>query len=89
MSKEKCKEEFVRQYDMQCCSGSTRNIRDKNMMSNNPKAAIPEDATSGKTNICKKVKIMNSDKNYASVYLSNMESSRIINSYHIHVLSNV
>ena len=74
---------------MQCCSESTRNIWDKNMMSNNPTAAIPEDATSGKTNICKKVKIMNSDEKYASVHMSNMESSRIINSYHIHVLSNV
>ena len=59
------------------------------MMGNNPTAAIPEDATSGKTNICKKFKIMNSDEKYASVYMSNMESSRIINSYHIHVLSNV
>ena len=61
----------------------------KNMMGNNPTATIPEDATSGKTNICKKFKIMNSDEKYASVYISNMESSRIINSYHIHVLSNV
>ena len=59
------------------------------MMSNNPTTAIPEDTTSGKTNIWKKLKIMNSDENYASVYMSNMESSRIINSYHIYVLSNV
>ena len=58
-------------------------------MGNNPATAIPEDATSGKTNICKQIKIMNSDEKYASVYISNMESSRIINSYHIHVLSNV
>ena len=36
---------------MQCCSESTRNIWDKNMMGNNPTAAIAEDATSGKTNI--------------------------------------
>ena len=61
----------------------------KNMRSNNLTPATPEDATSGKTNICKKLKIMNSDEKYASVYMSNMESSRIINSYHIHVLSNV
>ena len=61
----------------------------KNMMSNNPTPTISEDATSGKTNICKKLKIMNSGEKYASVYMSKMESSRIINSYHIHVLSNV
>ena len=63
--------------------------RIKNMMGNNPTATIPEEATSGKTNICKKFKIMNSDGKYASVYISNMESSRRIKSYHIHVLSNV
>ena len=28
----------------------------KNMISNNPTPATPEDATSGKTNICKKLK---------------------------------
>ena len=61
----------------------------KNMMSNNPTPTIPEDATSGKTNIFKKLKIMNSDEKYASIYMSKKESSRIINSYHIHVLSNV
>ena len=61
----------------------------KNMMGNNPTAAIPEDATSGKTNIYKKFKIMNSDEKCVSVYMSNMESSRIINSYQIQVLSNV
>ena len=59
------------------------------MMSNSPTVAIPEDATSGKTNICKKFKIMNSHEKYASVYMSNMGSSRVINSYHIHLLSNV
>ena len=32
-------------------------------MGNNPRATIPEDATSGKTNMCKKFKIMNSDEN--------------------------
>ena len=74
---------------MQCCSESTRTSGIKHMMSNNPTAAIPEDATSSKTNICKKLKIMNSDEKYASVYMSKVESSRIINSYHIHVLSNV
>ena len=61
----------------------------KNTMGNNPTATILEDATSGKTTICKKFKIMNSNEKYAFVYISNMESSRIINSYHIHVLSNV
>ena len=61
----------------------------KNMMSSNATAAIPDDATLDKTNICKKLKIINSDEKYASVYMSKMESSRIINSYHINVLSNV
>ena len=41
------------------------------------------------SNICKKFKIMNSDEKYASAYMSNMESSRVINSYLIPVLSNV
>ena len=74
---------------MQCYSESTRNIWDKNMMGNNPTAPIPEDATSGETNICKKFKIMNSDERYAFVYLCSMESIRIMNNNHIHVLSNV
>ena len=59
------------------------------MMSNNPTPTIPEDVTSGKTNICIKLKIMNSDEKYAFVYMSKMASSRIINSCHIHVLSNM
>ena len=67
--KRKHKVEFVRQYDMQCYSESTRNIWDKNMRRNNPTPATPEDATSGKTNICKKLKIMNSDEKYTSVYM--------------------
>ena len=37
-----------------------------NMISNTPTPVTPEDATLGKTNICKKLKIMNSDKKYAS-----------------------
>ena len=41
----------------------------KNMMSNNLTPATPEDATSGNTNICKKLKIMNSDEKYTSVYM--------------------
>ena len=41
----------------------------KNVISNNPTPATPEDATSGKTNICKKLKIMNSDEKYASTYM--------------------
>ena len=41
----------------------------KDMISNNPTPATPEDATSGKTNICKKLKIMNSDEKYVSVYM--------------------
>ena len=40
-----------------------------NMISNNSTPATPEDATSGKTNIYKKLQIMNSDKKYASVYM--------------------
>ena len=58
-------------------------------MSTNPTPAIAEDATSGKMNICKNFINHESRQKYASVYMSNMESSRIINSYHIHVLSNV
>ena len=45
----------------------------KNMISNNPTPATPEDATSGKTNICKKLKIMNSDGKYASVYVKHRQ----------------
>ena len=41
----------------------------KNMFSYNPTPATPEDAISGKTNICKKLKIMSSDEKYASVYM--------------------
>ena len=41
----------------------------QNMISNNQTPATPEDATSGKTNICKKLKIMNSDEKYVSVYM--------------------
>ena len=41
----------------------------KNMISNIPTPGTTEDATSGKTNICKKLKIMNSDEKYASVYM--------------------
>ena len=54
---------------MQCCSELTRNTWMKNMISNNLTPATPEDATSGKTNMCKKLKIMNSDKKYVSVYM--------------------
>ena len=41
----------------------------KNMISNNQTPVTPEDASSGKKNICKKLKIMNSDEKYASVYM--------------------
>ena len=41
----------------------------KNMISNNLMPATPEDATSDKTNICKKLRIMNSDEKHASVYM--------------------
>ena len=37
-------------------------------MGNNPTAAIPEDATSGKKNIYKKFKVMNSDEKYSFLY---------------------
>ena len=33
------------------------------------KYPTPEDATSGKTNICKKLKTMKSDEKHASVYM--------------------
>ena len=41
----------------------------KNMRYNNLSPATPEDDTSGKTNICKKFKIMNSNETYAAVYM--------------------
>ena len=41
----------------------------KNMISNNLTSATPEDATSGKINICKKIKIINSDEKYVYVYI--------------------
>ena len=41
----------------------------KNMISNILTHATPEDATSGKTHICKKLKIMNSDEKYTFVYM--------------------
>ena len=41
----------------------------KNMTSNNLTPATPEDATWSKTNMCKKLKIINSDEKYASVYV--------------------
>ena len=40
-----------------------------NIISSYPTPGTPEDATLGKTNICKKLKIMNSDEKYASVYM--------------------
>ena len=44
-------------------------MRIKNMTSNNPTCATPEDAISGKSYICKKLTIINSDEKYASVYM--------------------
>ena len=41
----------------------------KNMINDNQTPGTTEDATSGKTKICKKFKIMNSDKKYASIYM--------------------
>ena len=41
----------------------------KNMINNNLTPATPEDATSGKTNIGKKLTTINSDQKYASVYV--------------------
>ena len=37
-----------------------------NMISNNHTPTTPGDGTSGKTNTCKKLKMMNSDEKYAS-----------------------
>ena len=39
----------------------------KNMINDNPTPGTTEDATSGKTKICKKLKIMNSVEKCASV----------------------
>ena len=41
----------------------------KNVINDNPTCGTTEDATSGKTKICKKLKIMNSDEKYASIYI--------------------
>ena len=41
----------------------------KNVINDNPTPGTTEDATSGKTKICKKFKIMNSDEKYASIYM--------------------
>ena len=41
----------------------------KNMINDNPTPGTTEDATSGKTKICKKFKIMNSNEKYASIYI--------------------
>ena len=61
----------------------------ENMICTNPIPVIEEDSTKGKTNICKDLWNNEFKWKYVSVYMSKMESSRIINSYHIQVLSNV
>ena len=40
----------------------------KNVMNDNTTAGTTEKATSGKTKICKKFKIINSNEKYASIY---------------------
>ena len=41
----------------------------KNVMNDNTTGGTTENATSGKTKICKKFKIINSNKKYASIYM--------------------
>ena len=41
----------------------------KNVMNDNTTPGTTENATSGKTKICKKFKIINSDEKYASIYM--------------------
>ena len=41
----------------------------KNVINDKPTHGTTEDATSGKTKIGKKFKIMNSDEKYASIYM--------------------
>ena len=41
----------------------------KNVMNDNTTAETAENATSGKTKICKKFKIINSNEKYASTYM--------------------
>ena len=41
----------------------------KNMINDNPTCGTTEDGTLGKTKICKKLKIKNSDEKYASIYM--------------------
>ena len=61
----------------------------KNVMNKNTTAETTENATSGKTKICKKFKIINSNDKYASIYIYNIDSTRIMTSYQLHVVSNV
>ena len=41
----------------------------KNVMNDNITPGTTENAASGKTKICKKFKIINSDEKYASIYI--------------------
>ena len=59
----------------------------QNTISTKPTPAMKEDSTTGMAKICKNVLNKNSNERYVSVYVSQMEHSRIINSYHIYVLS--
>ena len=61
----------------------------KHIINDNITPGTTENATSGKTKICKKFKIINSHEKYASIYTSNIDSTRMMTSYGIHVVSNV
>ena len=43
------------------------------MINDNPTPGTTEDATPGKTKICKKLKIINSDEKYASIYVKHRQ----------------
>ena len=56
----------------------------KNMMNDQTTPGTTENATSGKTKICKKFKIIDSDEKYASIYISNIDTTRIMTNYQLY-----
>ena len=62
----------------------------KHVVNDNITPGTTENATSGKTKICKIFKIINSHEYiYIYIYISNIDSTRRMTSYGIHVVSNV
>ena len=53
----------------------------KHVMNENIIPGTTENAASGKTKIYKKFKIINSHEKYVSIYISNIDSTRMMTSY--------